>query len=127
MEIKEPFWLEFGLNPHFGSNGVTRRFGKIVPKNYDEEYYTFDPYANGENEVHYGKGPVYHQKKKFPRFFGPFPFFGFQIRDPIRPFPANTLLILTSSLLIPFTPFGVFEIRLPTGLFLNYFVERLNG
>ncbi|TRY75491.1 hypothetical protein TCAL_14555 [Tigriopus californicus] len=101
----------------------------------DEKYYQnnphyhYDPYLNGEHPpVSYGKGPVYKpdKRKKFPRFFGPFPL-GFTFRDPLRPFPEGSLFLLTPSLLIPFIPFGVFEYRFPIGVFMNYIIERLNG
>ncbi len=48
--------------------------------------------------------------KKFPRLLPPWPF-GLLVRDPIRPFPTNTILIVSPILLIPFAPFGVFELR----------------
>ena len=109
---------------------VLSRCKRIVPKNYDEDdynrHYTFDPHSHGNGRPAYGKGPVFKRVKKLPRFLVPFPF-GYLVEDLVRPFPDNTLLIISPILLIPFIPFGTFEVRVPVGFFVNEIVERLNG
>ncbi len=69
---------------------------------------------------------MYRPIKKLPRFVPPWPL-GILVRDRIRPFPDNTILIISPLILIPFTPFGAFELRMPFGYSLNYLSERLNG
>ncbi len=75
---------------------------------------------------HLATGPVYRPLKKFPRLLPPWPF-SLLVDDPIRPFPDNTVFIVSPIVIIPFTPFGIFEIRLPVGFMLNYVFERLHG
>ena len=57
-------------------------------------------------------GPVYKRVKKLPRFIPPWPF-GVLVRDAIRPFPDNSVLIISPILII--------------GFFINYVLERLHG
>ncbi len=102
----------------------------IVPKA-EARHFSYDPYLNGQHKKpSYGKGPAYripsNKRNKIPRLFGPFPL-GFTPRDNLRRFPDNSLMLLSASFIIPFVPFGVFELRLPVGFFLNYIIDRLNG
>ena len=106
----------------------------IVPKS-DRDQYGFymeddDQYsdsADNDVQISYGKGPVYRPLTRKPRLLGPFPLGGLTKKYPIRQPPRGSILILTSTILIPFIPFGIFELRLPVAFFLNYIVDRLNG
>ena len=65
-------------------------------------------------------------KKKLPKLLPPFPF-GLYTKDPIRPFPANSVFVLLPMVVIPFIPFGVWDGRFAVAWGLNYLVERFNG
>ena len=64
--------------------------------------------------------------KKLPRFLLPWPF-GFFIPGPVRRLPMLTLIVLSPIFIVPFAPFGMFEMRLPWGWDGNYLAERLYG
>ena len=124
--------LDFLIDDLFVPSTESRSTRAVIQPKVDYDHpYTYDPYLNGEHEKpSYGKGPAFRipveRRKQFPRLFGPFPL-GFTFRDGIRNFPDNSILLLSASVVIPFLPFGVFELRLPVGLFVNYFIDRLNG
>ena len=79
-----------------------------------------------ENRNYQQQNITTYEKKKLPRFLLPFPF-GLYTRDPIRPFPAGSILTILPALIVPFIPFGVWEIRTPVGWSVNYLIERFNG
>merc|ERR1712029_755702 len=67
-----------------------------------------------------------YERKKLPRFLPPFPF-GLYTKDPIRPFPTGSIFTVMPAFIIPFVPFGIWELRMPIGWSMNYLVERFNG
>ena len=67
--------------------------------------------------------PYEDNRSKLPRVLLPWPL-TLYTKDLQRPFPDNTFLIFTPTLLVPFIPFGLAEFALPTGFDANYVVER---
>ena len=119
-----------------------RKSDNISSKSYDEPV-VHSSYKEPTYNVQYPNGHVYKyphkysygqyavkepKKRKFPkpRFILPWPF-TLYTRDELRPFPANTFFIFTLSFIVPFIPFGLFDLRIPVGISANYIAENLNG
>jgi hypothetical protein len=64
--------------------------------------------------------------KRLPQFLLPWPLGAF-IPAPVRRLPTLTLLAFSPIIIIPFVPFGIFELRLPWGWDGNYLAERVYG
>jgi hypothetical protein len=86
---------------------------------------------------HSFQGPVGHgvygapaeeeeEIKRLPQFLLPWPLGAF-IPAPVRRLPTLTLLAFSPIIIIPFVPFGIFELRLPWGWDGNYLAERVYG
>ena len=65
-----------------------------------------------------------YERKKLPRLLPPFPF-GIYTRDPIRPFPTGSIFTVMPAFIIPFVPFGIWELRIPIGWSINYLVGKI--
>ena len=91
-------------------------------------------FCQGPNYGHGGYGPVGYgapveeveEVKKLPRFLLPWPL-GWFIPGPVRRLPTLTLLAFSPIIIVPFVPFGIFELRLPLGWDGNYLAERIYG
>ena len=62
-------------------------------------------------------------RKKLPRLLLPWPL-SIYTKDRQRPFPDNSYIIFTPTLIVPFIPFGSSEFALPMGFDANYLVQR---
>ena len=67
--------------------------------------------------------PYEDNRKKLPRLLLPWPLTIYG-KDRQRPFPDNTFVIFTPTILIPFIPFGLTEFSFVMGLDANYVVQR---
>lgn len=83
------------------------------------------PYHQTEFEYLPDNITVY-EKKKLPKLIPPFPF-GFFTKDPVRPFPRGSIFTIMPAWIVPFVPFGIWELRIPIAWDMNYIVESLNG
>ena len=62
-------------------------------------------------------------RSKLPRVLPPWPL-TLYTKNLQRPFPDSSYLILTPTMIIPFIPFGLSELSIPSGWEANYIVER---
>ena len=86
----------------------------------------YNPVDKAEERNYANQNITTYEKKKLPRFLLPFPF-GLYTKDPIRPFPSGSVFTLLPAIIVPFIPFGIWEIRLPVVWGINYIIERFNG
>merc|ERR1711971_1230034 len=95
----------------------------LQERNYETQAYKLPKAAYPSG---YRENITTYERKKLPRFLLPFPF-GLYTKDPVRPFPKGSIFTIMPAIIVPFIPFGIWELRLPVAWSLNYLVERFNG
>merc|ERR1712223_1535638 len=109
-------------NTKIEAKNANGTYNDLEERNYETHAYA----PRGAYPSGYRANITTYERKKLPRFLLPFPF-GLYTKDPIRPFPSNSIFTIMPAIIIPFIPFGIWELRVPIAWSVNYLIERFNG